>query len=141
MSTRGAYGFKSNGDVKIIFSFNDSHFHSLGQSIVDFIKTINCNQLKKQLKTLAPIIKDKDSKFNDYEHWQNPALVLKNIYTGVYKVYFDAGKFIDNHLFCQYFYLVDLDAKKFNIYVAGDRFLLRSYDLESIPDNWQQECS
>lgn len=138
MSTRGAYGFKCNNQKKIIFSFSDSHFKGLGQTVVDFISTCDTKRLKEKIIKLYPI--EKESHLRKPEYWTDAGKVLENIYKGVYTQYFNAVKFIEDDLFCQYYYLIDLDSNTLEIYIHGQMFLLKKYNLDNIPDNWIEEC-
>lgn len=138
MSTRGAYGFKCKNQKKILFSFSDSYFNNLGEILVDFIKTMNISRMKKQVSKLVAL--DKKSSLSDPKYWDDPKKVLQNIYLGTYTHYFDAHRFIEDELFCEYYYLIDLDNHKFEVYLMGDSCFLKSYDLDNIPVNWQEEC-
>lgn len=138
MSTRGAYGFKCKNQKKILFSFSDSYFNSLGEILVDFIKTMKISRMRKQVNKLIAL--DKKSKLSDPKYWDDPKKVLQNIYLGIYTHYFDAHRFIEDELFCEYYYLIDLDTNKFEVYLMGDSCFLKSYDLNNIPDSWQAEC-
>lgn len=138
MSTRGAYGFKCKNKKKVIFSFSDSYFKHLGIILVDFIKNTDKTRLKNKINKLTPI--SKKSSLADTKYWEDQEKVLKNIYLGVYTQYYEAGAFLENDLFCAYYYLIDLDDNKFHIYLMGESFLLKSYDLKNIPNTWLEEC-
>lgn len=161
MSTRGAYGFIKNKEIKASYNHFDSYLEGLGVNMVDFIRTTNKEELnkifdkiilveqtdkpnKKQNKEITQFLIDYGlENEHDINHFgsgdRDWYYILSNCQG--HPEFFKYGlrymtndkDFLDDHLFCEYAYLIDLDNDKF-IIKSDDREV--RYDLDNIPENW-----
>jgi hypothetical protein len=131
MGTRGAWGFVLDGQTKITYNHNDSYPDGLGMDVARWLvaqlrKLGGLVELREQVRRLAPVPTDREpapadfarlAEFHDpgvstgrdwyslLRHTQgNPAAMLRAGY------YEPADDFPTDSLFCEYAYLVDLDA-------------------------------
>lgn len=136
MSTRGAYGFKINKEIKMIMSPYDSYPGGLGADIIKFIQSVDLNRLTEKVKTLQSIPQSliRKNELAEKEIWQKPEQVLQGIYTGTVQSFFDAQGFLEDYLFCEYSYLINLDTKELECYEAGDCLSIGTYPLNNLSD-------
>jgi len=161
MGTRGAYGFIKHKEIKASYNHYDSYLEGLGVNMVDFVNSTSKEELNKICDSIILVEqtdkpnKEQDieiSKFLEENGLENEHEV-KNFGNGERDWYYilrncqglpqffknglrymtNDKEFIDDHLFCEYAYLIDLDNDKF-IIKSDDREVI--YDLENIPDNW-----
>lgn len=163
MSTRGAYGFIKNKNIKATYNHFDSYLGGLGAEMVDFIRSTPISELNKifeQIKLVnqrdIPNGKDKNNilkflkKYN-LENSYNP----KNFGNGKKDWYYylketqghpelykkglnfmtDDKEFLEDNLFCEYSYLIDLDNNE--LIVRSDEKEVK-FDLANIPENWME---
>lgn len=161
MSTRGAIGFIKNKQYKVSYNHWDSYLEGKGVKVVEFIKNnsvermneifdniIMVNQTdipsEKQEKEILKFWKRNNLKSDwDPEHFGSGT---KDWYyylsvTNGYPEYYNKGlrymtddkEFINDTLFCEFAYLIDLDENKLHI-LSNDRKC--SFDFDKIPDNW-----
>lgn len=141
MSTRGAYGFKFNNQEKIIYAFSDAYPTGLGQEVVNFFQkeVKDVIRLKNKVQNLQAIPEEftKDSPLAQTDDlWREPSQVLRGIYRGIITNYFDASNFIEEIIFCEYFYLINLDTAEIECYELGREMLMAKFSLTNIPNNW-----
>ena len=160
MSTRGYMGIKKKGKLKGQYNHFDSYFDGgLGENIVKVInKFKKQNNLLEVLNNAFDNIElvDEDTKptkkQQDYclerglfdesvstqslEDWYcllretqgNLELYLNQ----ECKYMLDGNSFLENNLFCDYAYIINLDTNKLDIYENGNDCLLGSYNLLSL---------
>lgn len=136
MSTRGLWGYKHDGIVKVTYNHSDSYPAALGQDVLDFARdsVADLPALRERVDALrlvdesdAPTAEDVErlARFadlhvstQDVREWY----VLLRETQGAPDETLDAGVMIDSFLFgfdslfCEYGYLIDLDAERFDVY-------------------------
>jgi len=184
MGTRGTVGFRIDGEDKLTYNHYDSYPEGLGVDVVKFINEINdFEKIKKQVKELTDITDRKPTaedikrceKYTDLnvseqstEDWY---CLLRNAQGNLQATlevgfYEDNSKFINDSLFCEYGYIINLDNETLEIYKGfqsdphnkgryanyvpedkgSDRTeyyacaLVKVYPLNEIPENWISDC-
>lgn len=141
MGTRGAYGFRIDGQDKLTYNHFASYPDGLGEVIVQFCNTLNeemLKTLKKKVKALKLVSEDgkatkaqvkKYEKFADtgvstgnVQEWyvlmRNLQFgeILPHILVGEVQHMIDSNEFILDSLFCEYAYILDLDNDVLEMY-------------------------
>jgi hypothetical protein len=145
MGTRGAYGFRLNNIDKVQYNHYDSYPSELGQAVCDFLKSNldNLDQLKKQVNKLKIVkenskptktIINKVAKILNAEGAQSPDQthdeeITTNDYYGLLNftqghlektldigTIIDNSGFLNNSLFCEHAYIINLDTNVFEYY-------------------------
>lgn len=163
MSTRGAYGFIKNKSIKATYNHWDSYLEALGSRMVDFIKSTPISELNKifdQIKLVnqqdIPKGKDKNNilkflkKYNlensydpnnfgnkkkDWYFYLSETQGLPELYKKGLNFMTDDKEFLEDNLFCEYSYLIDLDSNEFIVRSEEKEV---KFDLENIPENWME---
>ena len=104
MSTRGAVGIVCNGEEKIGYNHYDSYPEGLGVEVLDFLKGKSYDELKNLFETIHLTYNEKD-----LQCWDN----------GFKKTFMDDHGFMNDGLFCEYAYIINLDTRKLEFYVGG----------------------
>lgn len=138
MSTRGALGFKVNGEYKVTYNHCDSYPGGLGEGVVDFVKGVNIQTLKEKAKKVILIESDKKptaKEIQKYKKYSDLSVssgtlkewycllrniqgidTFKEIYKGNLGVMIDAIDFLEDSLFCEYAYIINLDENRLEFY-------------------------
>ena len=152
MGTRGACGFRLDGMDYLTYNHYDSYPEGLGACVLDFCKNIpdDVKEKVRELNFFNPKtydVTDEDvrkcsglgltdlevSSGSEYDYY----CLLRNA-QGNLQAYLNAGmmpndnEFIGDGLFCEYAYVVDLDAGTFECYKGG-RNLVASWPLDTLP--------
>ena len=161
MSTRGAIGFIKNKQYKVSYNHWDSYLEGKGVEVVNFIKNNSVERLneifdnmimvnqtdiptEKQRKEILKFWKNNNIKNEwDPKHFGSGTadwyyyLSVTNGYPEYYnkglRYMTDDKEFINDTLFCEFAYLIDLDENKLHI-LSNDKEC--SFDFDKIPDNW-----
>lgn len=161
MGTRGAYGFIKHKDMKVSYNHFDSYLEGLGTQMVDFIKSTSKEDLNKIYDNIILVnqtdipTEEQNQEITDFltNHGLENKYKVENFGNGKRDWYYllrncqgepqlfkdglrymtDDKEFIEDNLFCEYSYLIDLDNDKF-IIQSDERKVV--YDLDNIPDNW-----
>lgn len=131
MGTRGVFGFVHNGIEKLTYNHWDSYPDGLGLDLLRWLRKADLDALPALIDALEPVPSGepteedlaKYAKYHDpgvdsgrswyslLRHTQgNPGLILES---GLYS---DDSKFPLDSLFCEWAYVVDLDAGVFEVY-------------------------
>lgn len=112
MSTRGAYGFRMGGKQWIAYNHYDSYYSGLGQDVANWATKHSPEEVARVLPLIEfdGIKRKKDILF--------PFIVTKKMS--------DDSSFIDDTLFCEYYYILDIDQRKM---FAVSRGLKRELDI------------
>jgi hypothetical protein len=133
MSTRGALVFVLKDEEKVIYSHSDSYPEGLGADVLRWLHEALADEdaLYAQVAALAPV---PDREPTEAEREQHRATTDRNVSTGrdwyallrdtqgdpaailACGLYEDAGDFPTDSLFCEWAYVVDLDARRFEVY-------------------------
>ena len=147
MSTRGMIGIRVNGTLMGTYNHSDSYPDGLGLDIVKFVQASFLTQeqiatFKANVKTLK-VVNSQDAPDPDAIRYYldrdpDPSLGmtramteyysllrqyqgvagLSAIMTGELKHWIDGADFIEESLFCEYAYILDLDAEVMEFYVG-----------------------
>ena len=123
MSTRGAVGIIYNNKEKIGYNHFDSYPAGLGNELLTFLKDKTIDELKtlfsnitimkkvfwKTLFSNITIMKNSD---NDVWNWQKHTFNTE---------FLDQHNFLNDSLFCEFAYLINLDTNKFEVYVGFNK--------------------
>lgn len=163
MSTRGVTGFVLDGKRYTMYNHSDSYPEWLGQQMVEFCKTVkDWDAVKEKVKNVKlvknsrkPATKKWAIKYARY--WENPNVtlwgqpqpalpdwywllhnlqgvgILREIIEGNVGHMLDADGFLEDDLFCEWGYLINLDNKTLEVYHDGDK-MLYAYNLQSLPE-------
>jgi len=142
MSTRGAIGFKIDGEYKVTYNHSDSYPEYLGDRVVEFMKKVvkekkldilreNVRNVKMRLESTPPTAMEQErfQKFADtgvssgnLDEWY---VLLRNaqgiegieaIYKGKLDVMINSFRFLADSLFCEYAYIINLDNDTIEFY-------------------------
>lgn len=142
MGTRGASGFKVNGQLKVMYNHYDSYPDGLGTEVVSFVRSVVENKQVDQLianaaklilvdETSKPTdeLIDKYTKFADQDvstrrldDWyvllrdlQGDGILRKTL-SGEVEHIMDGESFLRDSLFCEYAYIINLDDRTLEFY-------------------------
>lgn len=173
MGTRGTYGFFKNGESKLTYNQFDSYPEGLGTNIVEFIKSSSLEELNQIFDNLILVdgySKPTEEQIKECYKWYDQrvsnntpyewyCLIRKaqdgfDAYKHGLKYMIDNKKFIEDSLFCEYGYIINLDENVLEIYEGfqkkpnDNRYscepnngyynckLINKFPLFNIPDNW-----
>lgn len=105
MSTRGAVGLIFNNEEKIGYNHYDSYPSGLGNEILTFLKGKTIEELKNIFSNIT-LVKNSD---NDVWNWQNHSFNTE---------FLDQHNFLNDSLFCEFAYIINLDSNKLEVYVG-----------------------
>lgn len=138
MGSRGAYGFKIDGEYKITYNHDGSYLDSLGREIVAFIRNVgDWEDLKNSVREIVMVEEEEEvpaewrkiySRFENLsigsrkpvwycqlKHLQG-GKILTAIKEGEVTHMPDAFYFLKDSLFCTFAYIIDLDTMTFKVY-------------------------
>lgn len=161
MSTRGAFGFIKNKEYKVHYNHFDSYLEGKGQDVVEFVKNTPIENMNKifdnivlvnqtdlpnesQIKEVNKILKENglENKYEqehfgstklDWYYLLNPTQGNLELYNKGLKYMTNDKEFLNDSLFCEFAYLIDLDQNKLLIR-SNERE--SSYDFDKIPNDW-----
>lgn len=157
MSTRGYYGILKKGKLKGTYNHFDSYPSGLGVKIVEQLNNIEGDKIKKlsEAYNYIKMVKadskpsakakklclelgayDKLVSNQSIDDWY---CLLRNT-QGNILCYVDKvlpyminnNDFLEDELFCEWAYILDLDEKKFKVYINGIKDLVQEQDLLNI---------
>jgi hypothetical protein len=180
MSTRGCYGFRKDGLDKLTYNHSDSYPECLGESIVDFIRSSSVDEMKSIFDKIVLVDSSVMPQDAELVEWKltdklSDYLVSKNVfnwyhflrdYQGDLTPYKNGLKYMENYndyiedsLFCEWAYIINLDENILEIYKGyqteehenrysttpheahdGTKYysckMIDSYSLENISTDW-----
>jgi hypothetical protein len=143
MSTRGAFGFVLNGELRLTYNHSDSYPASLGEEVMDFCRHIDKQGLWSSLKERVAglrLVKDNDkvpvdvlstkkakgiirkSNISENPTWYEymrpyqGAETLWKISKGEVEQMIEANDFPKDSLSCEFVYVIDLDKMVLGVY-------------------------
>ncbi len=144
MGTRGALGFRLDGQDKIAYNHYDSYPEGLGDAVITFVNYTDRSTLEARVRALRAVTEDSTPtpediarlvKFHDSDvstgsatEWYsllrdtqgNPENTLEA------GVYVDSSDFLKDSLFCEWAYIVNLDTQMTEVYCG---FQTKSHKL------------
>lgn len=156
MSTRGGYGFVIDGKETIVYTGSGTEIDGLGNQIVQWLKTVSFERIKQSLANLQEVKASESVTPEDiFLITQNVGTIPRPrygkeietwkelLYLGENdpKFLLDSGYFVDGSWIIsspdlEYFYMIDLDKKRLEIYHGATRDGGRSgrFGKISMPD-------
>lgn len=140
MATRGIYGFRINETDKLAYNHADSYPNQLGTNLLSELHSVeDWAAVEERIRTLASVHESRKIGLNDeifrtelrrhysglayrgqpadfYDLMQPLQGKLEPFLSGKLSFMATANEFIDNSLFCEWGYIVDLDQNQFQIY-------------------------
>jgi hypothetical protein len=133
MGTRGAYGFRINGQDKVTYCHNDSYPNGLGNMIITFISKNSINKIgiaaesvilvneedkasPEQLAEVKRILEDDGEQRGDWYNALRKAQGELTPYIDGLVWMIDSNKFLNDSLFCEWAYIMNMDTGKLEIY-------------------------
>ena len=113
MSTRGAVGFKLNGEYKIVYNHGDSYPSWLGAKVINFCEEIEKRNLWEYLSHQVAGLKEVEERLpKDHEGVE----FLWGTFEGRVLEFQQYFSFMSDGLFCEYGYIIDLDDNVLRFY-------------------------
>jgi hypothetical protein len=134
MGTRGAMGFAIDGELKIAYNHFDSYPTGLGVDILEFLRTAELDKIKQQARDLTLVDSEAEptpeqiEKLKQYANTNVSTRSLKDWYVLLHQTQGDPAKTLEagyvedgsdfpyDSLFCEWGYVVDLDANVLEAY-------------------------
>ena len=121
MSTKGSFIICIKGADKEVYVNSDAYPSGAGVDVIELIKTCNLDILYDCIREFdeddeeaVAALGDQEPEFFAYDLLKEAAMEQKTIYTRPSERYF-----IQNSLFCEYGYVIDLDEDELQFYVGG----------------------
>lgn len=137
MGTRGCYGFRKNGVDKLTYNHWDSYPDYLGQIMVEFCKETSIKEMndifdriilveESSRPTKAQIVECieyyngsvSEQKVEDWYCLLRDAQGNPNVYKNGLRYMIDSSGFIQDSLFCEYAYIINLDTNCLEFWVG-----------------------
>ena len=154
MGTRGCYGFRKNGVDKLTYNHWDSYPDCLGYDVAEFCKNTSIAEMNEIFDKIVlvdemgkPTKKQIDECIKFYnegvstgsvEDWYcllREAQGDLNAYKSGLKYMIDSSDFIQDSLFCEYAYIINLDTNCLEFWVGfqkepceGNRYGMETHD-------------
>lgn len=144
MGTRGAIGFKVCGKYKITYNHFDSYPDGLGEEVVKFVEDVrskgDIGKFRKNAEKVRLVTDDTPPTQEDIEKYEKLGLLNENVSNQTKKEWYcllreaqgantlelvrggklghmiDNFKFLEDSLFCEYAYIVNLDDNRLEFY-------------------------
>ena len=138
MGTRGAYGFFINGETRVSYNHYDSYPSTLGEAVLAFVRSMDLQETRKKAAALRRVKEDSavtkadiqlctrldlvDTSVGDTQKgrpdWyqllrKGQGKLDKMLAVGVY---IESRDFLDDSLFCEWAYVVNLDSRELEVY-------------------------
>lgn len=170
MGTRGALGFIVNGVSKFTYNQYDSYPEWLGVRILEWLHSLNESSWidARMMATLLEPVTDETPATPDQiaycteNGWYNPKVGVPSGHPTWYQLlretqgdpaailrairYEEAGDFVSDTLFCEYFYVIDFDRAEFvsyeNAYESQQARVLARIPFSALPskEDYLQMC-
>lgn len=157
MSTRGLMGIRKKGETKAQYNHFDSYISGLGKDIIDTINSIDKDKRLEVLNNTFDniILLNEDDKISDEVKQycitngvtdtsvSNGSLddmycLLRktqgdlDLYINGFKYMLNGNNFINDTLFCEYAYIINLDTNTLDITFGWHDRITKSYDLMNL---------
>ncbi len=131
MSTRGLMGLKKKGEVKAQYNHFDSYISGLGKSIIETINKIpkedRVNRFNNVFDNIV-LVEENDDNYSEYREYQGNL----QAYLDGFNCMIDNKDFINDTLFCEYAYIINLDTNTLDITFGWKNRQTKSYDLTNL---------
>jgi len=154
MSTRGLMGIKKNGVLKAQYNHFDSYISGLGKEIINTLNEIKKEDRIKLLNdtydNIVLVSNDEEPTKEMLDYCMEHNVINLNVsnqstkdlycllhgaqgnlklYLDGFKYMLDGGNFIEDTLFCEYAYVINLDTNKLEITYGWKNRITKEYDL------------
>ena len=109
MGTNGAYGFRLDGKDKIAYNQFDSYPEKLGQVVMDFISNTPLERMRAIASNINLVNKVTESSICEE--------IIKDTFGNLNSI-FDMERFLNDSLFCEWAYIMNLDTKRLEVYTG-----------------------
>jgi len=171
VGTRGTYGFRHNGREYLFYNHFDSYFTGLGINVINVIKSIDVETMrravdnhvrvksddkatdeeyKELLAAGIPMLDDREAQMyaDDPESWyvllREIQYEVKYFASGLVRFWPLSNDFINDTLFCEWGYIIDLDAERLEIYRNGRHlagmmtfYFIKEHDFNDDGELWE----
>ena len=128
MGTRGLYGYKIDGELKLTYNHGDSYPSYLGSNVIKYICLYSIDEIKQIAKSIEMVNDPDDYYYNNLRKHQGD---LRAYHRNGVTMMIDNRDFIEDALFCEWAYIINLDTLKLEIYRNGD-YLIKEIPLKRI---------
>jgi hypothetical protein len=138
MGTRGAYGFRIDGEDKVTYNHFDSYPSGLGSNLVEDLVGSNVTKLKEIARRIILVNRAEKPTAEQQELLQKFAnlevssgkldewyVLLREAQNGLdawiddgLPIMIDSQKFLLDSLYCEYAYIINLDSGMFEFYIG-----------------------
>lgn len=154
MSTRGLMGIKKKGELKAQYNHFDSYISGLGKYIIETINDIPKEERIKKLSDAFDnivLVNENDTPTKEMieycklynttnlnvsgQNEKDMYCLLRetqgelSLYLNGFKYMIDNASFINDTLFCEYAYVINLDTNKLDITFGWKNRITKEYDL------------
>ena len=156
MGIRGLWGFRTGQKDKLTYCGFNSYPDGLGQTMIDFIKQNDDEKLLEIANKIVLVSNEVKPTQKQFEECQKLELVrldasehseedwyclLRNSqgdpfsYEGELTYMIDSHTFLEDSLFCEYAYIINLDTKELEYYVGYNKSGGNSGRYEGVPNS------
>lgn len=149
MGTRGAWGFRSNGEDKVTYNNYDSYPDGLGINVLHFCQNNTVKELREVVDGIVLVSEDGTPDDEAIEKYTKMGLFDGNVGNGNLKDWYcllrevqyepgyyvkgcqhmlDSHEFLGDSLFCEWAYIINLDSGKLEVYRGFNRSNVGRYD-------------
>lgn len=161
MGTRGLYGFRKNGVDKLTYNHYDSYPSCLGEAMVEFCKETSIEEMNEIFDKLILVVENSTptkeqitecaefydggvstGKIDDWYCLLREAQGNPNVYKHGLRYMIDNQNFINDSLFCEYAYIINLDTNCLEFWVGFQKKPCEGNRYGTIgQDDWANSCS
>jgi hypothetical protein len=137
MSTRGAYGYYKSGVTKVAYNHFDSYPEGLGVDMVNYCKSFTLNEMEDVFNRLTDV-EGRIFKKGDEVDWYKKLREFQGKPEKWHEVegeilYEDCNDFLKDSLFCEYAYIINLDAYTLEVYTdRSDKAHSGRYEIKRV---------
>ena len=138
MSTRGLMGIKKKGELKAQYNHFDSYIEGLGQDIITTIGNIPKEERIEILNNVFDnivLVEDTEENYRDLHEYQGNL----QAYIDGFNAMINNASFINDTLFCEYAYVINLDNNTLDITFGWKNRQTISYNLLDLDYNKYEE--
>jgi hypothetical protein len=154
MSTRGLYGFYRDGITKATYNHFDSYPTGLGRQVAEFVLNTTLNEMNHIFDNIIMVDSDTtptDAQIHECWEFYDPSVSTRkpqewyallrqsqgdlNFYKHGLKYMIDSANFIEDSLFCEWAYIINLDTNVLEVYEGFQKEPQHNRYYISEPDN------
>jgi hypothetical protein len=124
MGTRGVYGYRVDGVLKVTYNGSDSYPNGWGMNHVRYIGKYTIDQMREVAKRIKLVEKLDKIQYDKLLKYQGG---FASYHEGM-DVMIDSSGFLNDAVSCEWSYIINLDSEKLEIYHTGD-FMIKEVSL------------